>query len=455
MTKESTTPAPDKGPSGRRAELSARSRSLPDQPGVYLFKDGSGEVLYVGKASSLRNRVGSYFTSSTDLGPRKQPMLDLIETVEVIEAEGDWEALLMEARLIKDIRPRYNILLKDDKSYPYLVVTTRETFPGVYITRTPQDSAFKGARVFGPFSSSGSLREAVQVMQRIFRFRTCHLEIEEGAEANRYFRPCLLHAIEMCTAPCADRIDSSAYRDDIGRLVRFMGSQRRSVLKELREAMETASKEQAYERAASLRDQITAIERLDERGDEASDQWQPEVTVFATDPSAGLRSLQRALGEEEPIRCMEAIDIAHLGGEETVGSKVCFIDGRPFKDGYRRYRIETAGNDDYASIREVVRRRYREAGKGQELYPDVILIDGGQGQLNAAMEAFSDMPEQPPLVISLAKKEELIWVQNHPEPIRLGRLNPGLKLCQAIRDEAHRFAQHYHHILRRKRVLGD
>ena len=148
-------------------------------------------------------------------------------------------------------------------------------------------------------------------------------------------------------------------------------------------------------------------------------------------------------------------DIAHLGGEETIGSKVCFIDGRPFKDGYRRYRIETAGNDDYASIREVVRRRYREAGKGQELYPDVILIDGGQGQLNAAMEAFSDMPEQPPLVISLAKKEELIWVQNHPEPIRLGRGNPGLKLCQAIRDEAHRFAQHYHHILRRKRVLGD
>ena len=241
MSEVSTSPAPDNGDSGRRAELSARARQLPDEPGVYLFKDGSGEVLYVGKASSLRHRVGSYFTNSTDLGPRKQPMLDRIDQIEVIEAQGDWEALLMEARLIKDIRPRYNILLKDDKSYPYLVVTTRDTFPGVYVTRTPQDSAFKGGRVFGPFSSSGSLREAVQVMQRIFRFRTCHLEIEEGAEANRHFRPCLLHAIEMCSAPCADRIDSKSYRTDVDRLVRFMGSQRRSVLKELREAMEEAS----------------------------------------------------------------------------------------------------------------------------------------------------------------------------------------------------------------------
>ena len=446
-------PVSDQDP--RRADLAAKARELPDGPGVYLFKDDSGEVLYVGKASSLKSRVGSYFVPSADLGPRKQPMLDRVEEIDVIEADGEWEALLVEARLIKDIRPRYNILLKDDKSYPYLVVTTREQFPGVYVTRTPQDRAFKGARVFGPFSSSGALREAVQVMQRIFRFRTCHLEIEEGADANRYFRPCLLHAIELCTAPCADRVDSTTYRQDIDRLIRFLGSQRTAVLKELQEAMASASQARDYERAASLRDQVQAIERLDERGQDSDQQWQPEVTVFATDPAAGLRSLQRTLGEEMPIRCMEAIDIAHLGGEETVGSKVCFIDGRPFKDGYRRYRIKTVDNDDYGAIREVVRRRYRDAGQGQELYPDVVLVDGGLGQLNAALEAFSDMPEQPPLVISLAKREELIWVQDRAEPVRLGRENPGLKLCQAIRDEAHRFAQHYHHILRRKRLLGD
>jgi excinuclease ABC subunit C len=152
---------------------------------------------------------------------------------------------------------------------------------------------------------------------------------------------------------------------------------------------------------------------------------------------------------------MEAIDIAHLGGSETVASKVCFIDGRPFKDGYRRYRIETAGNDDYLSIREAVSRRYREAGDGSELYPDVVLIDGGLGQLHAALEAFAELAVQPPMVISLAKKEELIFVQRESEPIRLARNNAGLRLCQAIRDEAHRFAQRYHHVLRRRRTLGE
>jgi len=149
------------------------------------------------------------------------------------------------------------------------------------------------------------------------------------------------------------------------------------------------------------------------------------------------------------------IDIAHLQGGETVGSKVCFIDGRAFKDGYRRYKVKTADNDDYMAIREVVSRRYRDAGQGQELYPDVILIDGGLGQLHAALEAFDQLDQKPPMVISLAKKEELIYIQRESEPIRLGRENPGLKLCQAIRDEAHRFAQHYHHILRRKRVLDE
>ncbi len=150
---------------------------------------------------------------------------------------------------------------------------------------------------------------------------------------------------------------------------------------------------------------------------------------------------------------MEAIDIAHLAGGETVGSKVCFIDGRPFKDGYRRYRVRGADNDDYLAIREVVGRRYRDAGEGNELYPDVILIDGGLGQLHAALEAFEQLQVRPPMVISLAKKEELIYVQQRTEPVKLGRENAGLKLAQAMRDEAHRFAQHYHPILRRKRVL--
>ena len=217
-----------------------------------------------------------------------------------------------------------------------------------------------------------------------------------------------------------------------------------------------------YERAAELRDQIDALNKLEERG-RRKDNWQPEAEdapLSISGPKA-MESLRKALGLNEPIRCMECIDIAHLQGGETVGSKVCFIDGRPFKDGYRRYKInvvaqgEASRGDDYAAIREVVSRRYRDAGAGQELYPDVIQIDGGIGQLHAALEAFDQLDVHPPMVISLAKKEELIYTQGSSEPIRLARNHAGLRLCQAIRDEAHRFAQRYHHILRRKSLLGD
>jgi excinuclease ABC subunit C len=173
------------------------------------------------------------------------------------------------------------------------------------------------------------------------------------------------------------------------------------------------------------------------------------------EPEKALKSLQKTLDLEDEIRCIEGIDIAHLQGNETVGSKVCFIDGRPFKNEYRRFKIQTVDNDDYSSIREVVSRRYREAGDGNELFPDVILIDGGLGQLHAALEAFASLQRKPPMVISLAKKEELVYVQQRSEPIRLGRENLGLKLLQSIRDEAHRFAQHYHHVLRRKKTLEE
>lgn len=442
---------------GRR--LARRARALPRSPGVYLFKDGSGEVLYVGKAASLRSRVSSYFVPSADLGPRKQRLLELVRDFEVIRCDGEWEALLLEARLIKDTRPRFNVRLQDDKTYPYLAVTVRDEFPGVYVTRTPADERFRGARIFGPFASARALREAVQLLQRVFRYRTCELEIRDGDPRNLRFRPCILFNIEQCTAPCAGRIGRDAYREDIERFLRFLSSKRSTMIRELTREMERAAAEHRFERAAALRDQVRAIERLDERERRSrrggGPQWQPEVTVFATDPAAALRSLQRALGLACPIRSMEAIDIAHLQGGETVGSKVAFIDGRPFRSGYRRYRVRSVGNDDCAAIREVVLRRYREAGNGDELYPDVILIDGGPGQLHAALSAFAELGERPPMVISLAKKEEILSVQGRSEPLRLGRENPGLRLCQAIRDEAHRFAQHYHHILRRKRVLGE
>jgi len=447
---------PDPSGETRRDRLDRlldRARALDPTPGVYLMQDAEGRVIYVGKASRLRDRVSSYFVPSADLGPKKSPMLDLVHGFDTIACESEWEALLAENRLIKDIKPRFNARLTDDKTFPYLVVTQREDFPRVLITRDPAAHSRSGARVFGPFTNAGALREAVHLLQRVFRFRTCSLDIVENDPANARFRPCLLHAIGQCTAPCADKISRDAYRRDTDRFVRFLGSKRASMLREMRGEMDQASRELRFEEAAAIRDQIIAIERLGDRA-EAGDRWQPETEIAAIDPRRASGSLKRALGLVHPPRCVEGIDIAHLAGDETVGSKVCFVDGRPFRDEYRRYRIRSASNDDYASIREVVSRRYREAGAGNELYPDLILIDGGPGQLAAALEAFSQLDEQPPMVIALAKQHEIIHAQGHDEPIRLGRQNPGLRLCQQVRDEAHRFAQHYHHVLRRNRTIG-
>ena len=446
----------------RMTRLSAKSRALPPVPGVYLMKDHTGVVLYVGKAGTLPDRVSSYFMPSADLGPHKQPMLEEIHDFEILPLDTEWEALLTENRLIKDIKPRFNARLIDDKSFPYLVVTQKEDFPRVFVTRNPtgiddkggQYPEMRGAKIFGPFTNAGALREAMQVLQRVFKFRTCSLDIVANDPKNKYFRPCILHPIGQCTAPCADKITPLTYREDTDRFVRFLGSKRSAMLREMRQEMADASKALDFERAAALRDQIRSIQKLDERSDTAAG-WQPETELTYVDPTKGTKSLQRTLDLPVPIRCIEGIDIAHLAGGETVGSKVCFVDGKPFKDAYRRYRIKTVTNDDYASIREVVSRRYREAGQGHELYPDVVLIDGGLGQLHAALEAFDTLDIKPPMVISLAKKEELIYVQERTEPIRLARSNLGLKLCQQIRDESHRFARHYHHILRRKKLLDE
>lgn len=446
----------------RLAGLLKRARALPAVPGVYLMKDARDVVVYVGKARRLPDRVSSYFVPSADLGPAKSPMLDVVVGFEVIECETEFEALLTENRLIKDIRPRFNVRLTDDKTFPYLVVTQREDFPRVFVTRNPagvrEDGTtpehMKGARVFGPFVNAGALREAVQVAQRVFKFRDCKLDIVDGDPKNQYFRPCLLYSIGQCTAPCAGKVTLTAYGQQVERFVRFMGSKRSRMLGELRKEMAEASEKLEFERAAELRDQIAAIEKLEERSSRR-DGWQPETEIGYVEPEKGMRSLQKTLGLDEPPRVIEGFDIAHLSGNETVASKVCFVDGRPFKSEYRRYKIKGMGNDDYASIREVISRRYREAGAGHELYPDVVLIDGGLGQLHAALEALRAMDVPAPMVISLAKKEELIHVQERTEPIRLGRENFGLRLCQQVRDEAHRFARHYHHLLRRKRVVGE
>lgn len=448
----------------RLRRLRARIAEFPKVPGVYLMKSREGVVLYVGKATDLRSRVSSYFQDSAALlatrGPRIANMITQVEEIDYLECETEVDALLKENRLIKDIQPPYNERQKDDKTFPYIEITTSDDFPGVYVTRKPR---VRGSKLYGPFLNPAGIRDAITALQKVFKFRTCDLEIRADDDKRRFFRPCLLHAINQCTAPCAARIGKEDYAADIKRLRKVLESKRSALLRQLQREMQQAAESRHYEQAAVLRDRLHAIESLSLKG-KLDEDVQPEV--FFVDPAAGLEKLQQVLELPKRPRIIEGIDIATLQGESSVGSLVCFIDGRPFKSGYRRYRIRTIeGIDDYAMIREVIARRYRYAAIAEELYPDIILIDGGLGQLHAALEAFERMRQgierdgsegvKPAMVVSLAKREELIYMQARHKPIKLGRNNEALRLLQQVRDEAHRFGQHYHHILRRKRTFEE
>ncbi len=428
-------------------------KHFPQTAGLYFMKDASDKVLYIGKAKNIRARVASYFQPAADLlnsrGPKIVEMTGKVCSIDYLETDGEVDAILKEARLIKDLRPPYNSRLLDDKSFPYLQITVREDFPGVYVTRKPDEKS----RLFGPFASAGDVRSLLVVLQKIFRFRTCSLEIKLNDDRRKFFRPCILYNIKQCTAPCAAKIEKAEYKKLIADLINFLNSKRSNILRKLKTQMQSASAAMEYEKAAMLRDRIRLIEKLDDKGLPDED-VQPEV--FAADPNEALVKLQKLLGGDNPIRVIEGFDIAHIQGQETVGSLVKFIDGRPFRSGYRRYRIKTVhGIDDCRSLQEVISRRYRHSAEGEELPPDLILIDGGIGQLHAAENALKNISADIPNLISIAKREEVIFIRGRNEPLRLSANDPMRKLLQYVRDEAHRFAQHYHHILRRKKNLGE
>lgn len=427
---------------------------FPAGPGLYFMKGPGEVVLYIGKAKNLRSRAGSYFQPSADLfnsrGPKIVEMINRVIEVSYLETPSEVDAILQEARLIKDIRPPYNTSLVDSKTFPYLEITTRDEFPGVYITRNPKSERSK---LFGPFTGVSDLRAVVVLLQKIYKFRTCKMDIHESDDKRRFFRPCLLYSIKQCVAPCGAKIDRDEYRQVINDLIKFLNSKRSTILRELKKKMEEASADLKFEVAGMYRDRVRLIERLDERGTVDAN-VQPEV--FAADPSEALEKLRKLFDVTQPIRIIEGFDIAHISGEDTVGSLVKFIDGRPFKSGYRKFKIKTvSGIDDYACMKEVLTRRYKHAKEGEELFPDMILIDGGKGQLHAAEEAFRQMNSPMPLLASLAKREEEIFIHGREDSIKLPSNNSARKLLQYVRDEAHRFAQHYHHILRKKKMLGE
>ncbi len=419
-------------------------QALPETPGVYFMKDAQGRTLYIGKAKNLRARVSTYFHESYG-DARLRSMIGQIADVETLQTPSEVDALLLEARLIKDVQPRYNDRLKDDKSFTMLAITSFDDFPKVWVRRETDDLA---AEMYGPFTSASDLRDAVRVLQRVFKFATCEIEMRADDPKRRRFRPCLLHAIRRCSAPCADRISREKYAADVEAFRRVLLGKRDEVLADLKARMKEASKRLEYERAGELRDQIRALESLAKH----QEQEFLEGDITPMDPKEGLEDLARILGLQALPRTIEGVDIAHVQGDESVGSLVSFVDGIPFKSGYRRYRIRTVeGIDDYAMIKEVVTRRFRRLQEEERVFPDVLLIDGGVGQYHAAQEALRALGVPSPLLLSLAKEEETLI--RDARPLDLPKSSPALRLMMYVRDEAHRFAQHYHHLLRRKALI--
>ncbi len=424
--------------------LLEKVRNLPETPGCYLYKDAEGRVIYVGKAKRLRRRVASYFQDKAGHPAKTLRLVQDVVDLEAISTDSEVEALLLENSLIKDLQPRYNMRLKDGKQYPLLAIT-REEFPRVFITR---DHDTANAELIGPFGSSTDLNRAYHFLQRVFRFRVCDLDLHEADPTRKHFKACLNYHIRRCSAPCTPVIDAATYREDIRGLKAFLsGRGKAQILAELTTRMKDAAKELRFEEAARCRDQLQAIGKLKERGD-LTDYDEPAAPVI--DLAAGMKALAEHLDLKGPPRVIEGFDIAHLMGTHVVAAQVQFVGGVPHKDGYRRFKVKGGengpSNDDFAAMEEIVGRRYRRLVDEGQTLPDLVLIDGGHGQLSRAKQSLVAAGAGHVPVVSLAKQEETICRVDGSE-LRLSRRDPGLKLLQYVRDEAHRFSRRYLHLL--------
>ena len=409
-------------------DVSAKLKQIPDRPGVYLFKDREGTILYVGKAVSLRKRVSSYFQPARPLTAKLMQLVSQVADLEWILAGSEAEALLYEQGLIREKQPKYNVLFRDDKSYPYLKVTAEEPFPRLFIGR---GAAEAGIRAIGPFANPGLLRQAFDAVRGVIPFRTCRVLPK---------RACLDYHLGLCQAPCEGRISPEQYQENLSRVFRLMEGKKEEVLEDLRAKMNQASSRHRYEEAAKIRDQIAGLVELAVR---------PQPFV----PERALSDLQGILQLPRLPRRIIGFDVSNIFGKEPVGSMVTFVDGKPFKDGYRRFKIKTVDRiDDFAMMREIV-RRHLEAVKGnEEPAPDFLLIDGGRGHLNAALEVLKDLKMDLPAA-GIAKEFEVLFLPGRSDPVVLPPESRARRLAQRVRDEAHRFAIGYHRLLRGKDAL--
>jgi excinuclease ABC subunit C len=410
--------------------LKAKIALLPTSSGVYLMKDASGKIIYVGKAVNLRSRVRSYFRGRVG-DPKTSALVGHIADLDFLVTHSEAEALILEASLIKEHLPKYNIDLKDGKTYPYIQITDDE-FPRVSVVRLNKfDQKIKGHRYFGPYVDAALIREALTIIRKIFPFCSCHPLPK---------KPCLYHDMGLCPAPCIGAVTVPDYRRTIANITLILAGEKDELYRNLKKDMEELSRMREFEKAARVRDEMRAVGALYSSG--------PDVNYFKE-----AEQLERALHLPRRPERVECIDISHTFGEGSVGSLASFHNGKPDKSNYRRFRIrETAGIDDFRMIAEVVRRRYGRLKREGQPYPDLVVIDGGKGQLAAACEELSELEIDIP-VISLAKREEEVFTPGKRSAIRLPRDSLALKLLQRVRDEAHRFAVSYHRLLRNKKVF--
>jgi len=403
--------------------------SIPDSPGVYLMKDANGRIIYIGKAKSLRKRVQSYFSRRLDT--KTQIMVSKISDIGCQFTPSEAQAQILEASLIKLHQPQYNIDLKDDKSFPWVRIT-QEAFPVVSICRRKKILKGQKALYFGPYTNSKLLREAMRTLRRTFGFRSCGKIPKEA---------CLFGRIQLCPAPCTGSVSGAEYARTIEKIRLVLEGRTQDLIESLSRQMRQKVKGRKYEEAARIRDQISALGSVEPSRTAAGSNLEPEL-------------LKRDLHLKRlPLR-IEAFDISNIYGRQASGSMVSFYRGLPDKDNYRRFRIKSVRRiDDYAMVRETVRRRYSRLLAEKLLLPDLILIDGGKGHLLAAAEELESMNLGIDL-ISIAKEKENIYCLNRSNPIRLKEGSPALNLIRRVRDEAHRFALSYHRLLRRRKILG-
>lgn len=410
-------------------DITSIVKKIPLTSGVYLMKDAKGKVIYVGKAVSLRKRVQSYFRKRGTGQSKTDMLVAAVRGIDYIETDSEAEALILEASLIKKFNPKYNVELRDDKSYP-LIEVTGEEFPRIAVERPAKRNP--KSKYYGPYVNPGLIREALTIIRKIFPFRTCDPFPD---------KECLDYHIGLCDAPCIAHISKAEYTKNVRNVCLILEGKRDTLYRKLKKEMEQLAASQQYEEAAKVRDRLRAIGALYS--------GTKDVNYYKE-----AEQLQRALDLPRLPERIETFDISNIMGEQAVGSMVCFVCGKPDKNNYRRFKIkDVRGIDDFKMIAEIVKRRYRRLRNEGAAYPDLIVIDGGKGQLSSATAELQRLEVGIP-IISLAKREEEVFVPGKRSAVRLSTDSLGLQLLQRMRDEAHRFAITYHRKLRTKQTLG-